>query len=78
MGILKSTKASLAKKVKVERNIITITLQDDREIFTPTEWFPNLRNASPEQLSKWKFINGGEGIRWEELDTEIDLETLLK
>ena len=36
-----------------------------------------LRNATMEQLKKWRFIGEGEGIHWEELGEDISVENLL-
>ena len=54
-----------------------VFLEDGREVSVPLEWFPRLRNATPKQLKKWRFIGNGEGIHWEELDEDISVERLL-
>lgn len=55
-----------------------VYLEGGRELSVPLEWFQKLRNASKEQLEKWRFIGRGEGIRWEELDEDISIENLLE
>ena len=54
-----------------------VRLDDGREIAVPIDWFPRLRDASDEQRNKWRFIGGGEGIHWEDIDEDILVEGLL-
>jgi hypothetical protein len=42
------------------------------------EWFTRLRDATPEQRNKWRFIARGIGIHWEEIDEDIAVTTLLR
>ena len=57
---------------------MVVYFEDGRELAVPLEWFPKLRNASIEQLKKWRFIGNGEGIHWEELDEDITVVNLLE
>ncbi|MFV0484345.1 MAG: DUF2442 domain-containing protein [Bacteroidales bacterium] len=57
---------------------MVILLEDGRELSVPLEWFQKLRNATKEQLEKWRFIGKGEGIHWEDLDEDISIENLLE
>ena len=57
---------------------IIFILEDGRELAVPLEWFPRLRKATAEQLSKWRFIGKGEGVHWEEIDEDISIENLLE
>ena len=59
-------------------NKMMIFLENRRELSVPLEWFPILRNASPPQLKKWRFIGNGEGIHWSEIDEDISIESLLE
>jgi hypothetical protein len=43
----------------------------------PIEWFPRLRNATDDQRKKWRLIGEGIGIHWEEVDEDIETESLL-
>lgn len=54
-----------------------LQLDDGREIAVPIEWFPSLRDANDDQRRNWRFIGGGEGIHWEDLDEDILVEGLL-
>jgi len=72
--------------VKIEPRIIDLSfakdsfrviLADGREISTPLEWFPRLRNANEKQRKNWRLIGSGVGIHWEEIDEDISVESLL-
>lgn len=54
-----------------------VRLDDGREVAVPVEWFPALRDADENQRKNWRFIGGGEGIHWEDLDEDILVEGLL-
>ncbi len=55
-----------------------VRLEDGRELAVPLDWFPILRDATPEQKNNWRFIGDGEGIHWEDLDEDILVEGLIK
>jgi hypothetical protein len=52
-------------------------LEDGRSLTVPLEWFPRLRDASPEQRGHWRLIGPGEGIHWPDLDEDISVAGLL-
>ncbi len=69
-----------AKDVRLDANILHITLSDGREISLPLErfsWLKWLANATPEQRAKWKIEPSGFAIYWDELDDGIEVEHLL-
>jgi hypothetical protein len=76
MTILTINKSHNATNVSFSEFKMEVVLEDGRELIVPLEWFPKLRDASPEQLSKWRFIGNGEGIHWEELDEDVLVERL--
>lgn len=55
-----------------------VQLIDGREIGVPLEWFPTLRDATPEQRNEWRLIGRGVGIHWESLDEDISVEGILR
>jgi hypothetical protein len=57
---------------------MTVRLSDGREVSVPLEWFPRLRDATPEQRKKWRLIARGIGIHWEDVDEDIAVTTLLR
>lgn len=77
MSISTINKSKFAVEVLFTAEKMIVLLEDGRELSVPLEWFPRLRNASMEQLKKWRFIGKGEGIHWEELDEDISVEKLL-
>ncbi|RIK32455.1 MAG: DUF2442 domain-containing protein [Anaerolineae bacterium] len=68
----------LAMGVRFTEDALLVNLSDGREVSVPLEWFPRLRNATPEQRNKWRFIARGIGIHWEEIDEDIAVTTLLR
>lgn len=56
---------------------MTVTLTDGRSLTLPLEWFPRLRDASPKQRQKWRLIDSGVGIAWDELDEDLSVAGLL-
>lgn len=77
MGFLEVIKSRKAVSVSFSDSKMIILFEDGRELGVPLEWFPRLRNATLEQLSKWRLIGKGEGIHWEEIDEDISIERLL-
>ncbi|MGB0788696.1 MAG: DUF2442 domain-containing protein [Marinirhabdus sp.] len=77
MSILTINKSRFATDVSFTKSKMTVFLEDGRELSFPLEWFPRLRDATIEQLKKWRFIGNGEGIHWEGLDEDISVEKLL-
>jgi hypothetical protein len=57
--------------------MMSVRLLDGRDIGTPLEWFPTLRDAPPEQRGNWRLIGRGIGIHWEDLDEDISAAGLL-
>lgn len=59
------------------QNSLHVVLADGREISTPLEWFPKLRNANDKQRKNWRLIGKGIGIHWEDIDEDISVKSLL-
>ncbi|OGC01996.1 hypothetical protein A2V82_12640 [candidate division KSB1 bacterium RBG_16_48_16] len=68
---------SLANDVFFTDNSIHVVLVDGREISAPLEWFPRLRDANDKQRRNWRLIGEGVGIHWEDIDEDIETESLL-
>ncbi len=66
------------KNVRFTEDSMLVSLSDGREVSVPLEWFKRLREATPEQRSKWRFIARGIGIHWDEIDEDIAVTTLLR
>ncbi len=61
----------------VTNDVLRVVLADGRELAIPLAWFPRLRDATPEQRSRWELIGGGIGIHWPQIDEDISVESLL-
>lgn len=70
--------ATLAESVRFGEDTLIVRLSDGREISVPLEWFPRLRDATPEQRENWRLISRGIGIHWEDVDEDIAVATLLR
>jgi hypothetical protein len=66
-----------ALDVRIEAERFYVSLEDGREVGVPYEWYWRLANASEAQLKEWRFISGGYGIHWEELDEDISILGIL-
>ena len=49
----------------------------DLELEVPIEWFPRLRDATPEQRRDLRLVGGGIGIHWPQLDEDLSVRGLL-
>jgi hypothetical protein len=77
MSVLQITKSAIAMDIWFDDIKMYLILDDGRELTVPINWFPSLRDATPDQRKKWRFIGDGEGIHWEDLDEDILVEGLL-
>ena len=78
MRILPVEFNAVAMDILPDEFSLRVVLMDGREIAVPFEYFPRLRDATPEQRSRWRLIGHGEGIHWEELDEDISVRGLLR
>jgi hypothetical protein len=67
-----------AVDVQTEESLLRVILADGRELAAPLEWFPRLRDATPEQRLNWRFIGRGQGIHWPDVDEDISVSGLLR
>ena len=77
MNTLAINKSTIANELWFRDEKLYVVLDDGRELAVPVDWFPKLRDATDKQRNNWRFIGGGEGIHWEELDEDILVEGLL-
>jgi len=64
--------------VVADDTLLRVILADGRELAAPLEWFPRLRDASPEQRSRWRLIGRGQGIHWPDVDEDVSVASLLR
>ena len=51
-----------AVAVTTDDSSLRVVLADGRELAVPLEWFPRLRDATPEQRANWRLIGRGQEI----------------
>ncbi len=68
----------LAVDVACSHADLSVDLADGRKISVPLHWFPRLEDASHGDRKSWELIGGGLGIRWDVLDEDISVESLLR
>lgn len=66
------------RDVALSDEALSVDLADGRTIRVPLAWFPRLAHGSELQRSNWRFMGGGEGIHWPDLDEDIRVENLLQ
>lgn len=66
-----------ARALAFEPDLLILHLQDGRSLSVPLEWFPRLRDATPEQRERWELLGPGIGIHWPDLDEDISVAGLL-
>ena len=64
-------------EVRVSHDRIVVDLNDGKSVSLPLHGFPGLLRATEEQRDRWSVIAGGTCIRWDALDEELSLETIL-
>ena len=68
----------LAVDVVCKDDALQVALADGREISVPLEWYPRLNNATPKERKNWQLIGGGLGIRWDAIDEDVSVESMLR
>ena len=66
-----------ARSVEFVPDAFVVHLEDGRSLTVPIEWFPRLRDATPDEQGRWELIGPGLGIRWPDLDEDISVAGLL-
>ena len=64
-------------RVRATSTHLTVTLNDDRQVTVPIEWFPRLHRAAPAQREDCRIIGGGSGVHWPQVDEDVSLESLI-
>lgn len=77
MSSLAPEVVALARHVSVTEDDLEVVLADGRRLTVPLDWFPRLKQASPEAKANWELIGDGEGIHWEEADEDLSVAGLL-
>ncbi|HYY97265.1 MAG TPA: DUF2442 domain-containing protein [Pyrinomonadaceae bacterium] len=72
-----STAEARAQGVSVTDDTLSVDLSDGRTISVPLAWFPRLLHGTQRERDNWRFVAGGEGIHWPDLDEDVSVEGLL-
>ena len=72
-----TTTDAKAQNVSVTADTLAVDLSDGRSISVPLAWFPRLLHETPDERNNWRFIGGGVGVHWPDLDEDISVENLL-
>ncbi len=67
-----------ATEVRIERDMFYVVLEDGRQVGVPYEWFWRLDEATDAERRNWRFIGGGHGIHWEDIDEDISVAGIIK
>jgi len=67
----------IATKVSFTEDSVCLQLADGREVKTPLEFYPRLKNATPAQRKNYKLIGLGTGIHWVDLDEDLSVEGIV-
>ncbi len=63
--------------VEITDEALTVELSDGRTVSVPLAWHPRLLHATPKERGNWRSIGKGQGIHWDALDEDINVEGLL-
>jgi len=66
-----------ARSVEFVADAFVVHLVDGRSLTVPLQWFPRLRDATPDQRGHWRLIGSGTGIHWPDIDEDISVAGLL-
>lgn len=78
MSVLQISKSANAVNIWFDEIRMNLVLDDGRELSVPIDWFPSLRDATPEQRNNYRFIGDGEGIHWEDLDEDLSVTGIME
>jgi hypothetical protein len=65
-----------ARTLEFVPDAFVVHLTDGRSLTVPLEWFPRLRDATPEQRERYEFSGQGYAIHWPDLDEDISVPGL--
>ena len=71
------TKEATAQAASVSDEALSVDLTDGRTITVPLAWFPRLVNGTSAERANFRFIGGGVGVHWPDLDEDISVADLL-
>ncbi len=66
------------KDVRLDRQYLSVELEDGRIISIPLSWYPSLLSTTEKQRRNYKLIARKTMIEWPDLDLHLDIEEMLK
>lgn len=69
--------SALAVDVVVTDEALTVELSGGRTLSVPLAWFPRLVHGTDAERRNWRLAGRGQGIHWEQLDEDINVEGLI-
>jgi hypothetical protein len=74
MSTLAESNSQIATEVFFTDDQICVVLADGREVRTPLEFYPSLKNATKKQRENFQLIGLGTGIHWPDIDEDLSIE----
>jgi hypothetical protein len=68
---------ALAKQVDFDDVTMRVTFIDGRVLSVPLNWFPLLRDATPQQRANCEIGGGGIGLHWPDIDEDLSIAGLM-
>ena len=68
---------ALAKHVECDAATMHVTFSDGRILSVPLNWFPLLRDATPEQRANYEISGGGVSLHWPDVDEDLSIAGLM-
>lgn len=65
------------EQVTVTDDTLSADLSDGRTISVPLAWYPRLLHGSLEERNDYRFMGGGSGIHWNQLDEDVSIKNLI-
>lgn len=65
------------QQVTVTDDTLSADLSDGRTILVPLAWYPRLLHGSIEERNDCRFIGGGSGVHWNQLDEDVSIKNLI-
>ena len=68
---------ALAKQVDFDDVTMRVTFTDGRVLSVPLQWFPLLRDATPQQRANCEIGGGGVSLHWPDVDEDLSIAGLM-
>jgi hypothetical protein len=61
----------------IDDTFLRLRLADGRELAVPLAWYAKLSAATEQQRNNWRWIGGGIGVHWPDLDEDLSVRGML-